>query len=85
MRRRLLIAGAAAAIAAAALSLGGAFRGGSVQAAAPVAPTRIADGVGLAGSGPGTDAAARTIKDASLADWTSFEFWRRLVKDMMYR
>jgi tetratricopeptide (TPR) repeat protein len=63
MRRRLLIAGAAAAIAAAALSLGGAFRGGSVQAAAPVAPTRIADGVGLAGSGPGTDAAARTIKE----------------------
>src|SRR5207247_1565073 len=61
--RRLLIAGAAAAIAAAALSLGGAFRGGSVQAAAPVAPTRIADGVGLAGSGPGTDAAARTIKE----------------------
>src|ERR687887_55630 len=39
MRRRLLIAGAAAAIAAAALSLGNALQGGSVQAAAPVAPT----------------------------------------------
>jgi len=40
MRRRLLIAGAAAAIAAAALSLGDALRGGSGQAApAPVATT----------------------------------------------
>ena len=38
MRRRLLIAGAAAAIAAAALSLGNALRGGSGQAAARPAP-----------------------------------------------
>jgi len=38
MRRRLLIAGAAAAIAAAALSLGNALRGGSGQAAARSAP-----------------------------------------------
>ena len=38
MRRRLLIAGAAASIAAAALSLGDALRGGSGQAAPPPAP-----------------------------------------------
>src|SRR5919198_337123 len=63
MRRRLLIAGAAAAIAAAALSLGNAFQGGSVQAAAPVAPTRIADGVGLGGSGAGAGSAATTVRD----------------------
>jgi tetratricopeptide (TPR) repeat protein len=63
MRRRLLIAGAAAAIAAAALSLGNAFQGGSVQAAAPAAPTRIADGVGLVGSGAGAGSAATTVKD----------------------
>src|ERR687887_431025 len=63
MRRRLLIAGAAAAIAAAALSLGNAFQGGSVQAAAPVAPTRIADRVGLGGSGAGAGSAATTVKD----------------------
>jgi tetratricopeptide (TPR) repeat protein len=63
MRRRLLIAGAAAAIAAAALSLGSAFRGGSVQAAAPAAPTRIGDGVGLAGAGAGAGSAATTVRD----------------------
>jgi tetratricopeptide (TPR) repeat protein len=63
MRRRLLIAGAAAAIVAAALSLGSAFQGGSVQAAAPAAPTRIADGVGLVGSGAGASSAATTVKD----------------------
>src|ERR1043166_7819309 len=62
MRRRLLIAGAAAAIAAAALSLGSAFQGGSVQAAAPAAPTRIADGGGLVGSGAGAGSAATTFK-----------------------
>jgi tetratricopeptide (TPR) repeat protein len=38
MRRRLLIAGAAAAIAAAALSLGDALQGGSGQAASPLVP-----------------------------------------------
>jgi tetratricopeptide (TPR) repeat protein len=63
MRRRLLIAGAAAAIAAAALSLGNAFEGGSGQAAAPAAPTRIADGVGLVGSGAGASSAATSVKD----------------------
>jgi tetratricopeptide (TPR) repeat protein len=63
MRRRLLIAGAAAAIAAAALSLGNAFQGGSGQAAAPAAPTRIADGVGLVGSAAGAGSAAATVKD----------------------
>jgi tetratricopeptide (TPR) repeat protein len=62
MRRRLLIAGAAAAIAAAALSLGNALQGGSVQAAAPASPIRIADG-GLVSSGAGTDAAATTIEE----------------------
>src|SRR5438034_3699571 len=63
MRRRLLIAGAAAAFAAAALSLGSAFRGESVQAAAPAAPTRIADGVGLVGSGAEAGAAATTVDE----------------------
>ena len=53
MRRRLLIAGAAAVIAAAALSLGDAFQGGSVQAAAPAAPIRLGDGVEL-GAGSAT-------------------------------
>jgi tetratricopeptide (TPR) repeat protein len=62
MRRRLLIAGAAAAIAAAALSLGSALQGGSVQAAAPAAPTRIADGVGVLGSGSGAGSAATTVE-----------------------
>lgn len=61
MRRRLLIAGAAAAIAAAALSLGNAFRDGSVQAAPPAAPTRVVDGVGLVGSGAAS--AATTVKE----------------------
>src|SRR5438132_7179441 len=54
MRRRLLIAGAAAAIAAAALSLGDALQGGSGQAAArpEPGPTLLAGATaGLAGPG----------------------------------
>ena len=42
MRRRLLIAGAAAVIAAAALSLGAALQGGSGQAAPQAAPEPVA-------------------------------------------
>jgi tetratricopeptide (TPR) repeat protein len=60
MRRRLLIAGAAAAIAAAALSLGDAFRGGSVQAASPPAPRASADGVLLAAN-TGSRSIATTV------------------------
>jgi tetratricopeptide (TPR) repeat protein len=64
MRQRLLIAGAAAAIAAAALSLGDALRGGgSVQAAAPPAPRPALSDAALSGAGAGTGArsAAETI------------------------
>jgi tetratricopeptide (TPR) repeat protein len=63
MPRRVSLGGAPAAIAVAALSLGDAFRGRSVQAAAPAAPTRIVDGVGLVGSGSGAGSAATTVKD----------------------
>ena len=59
MRRRLLIAGAAAALAAAALSLGGALRGGSVQAAPPQ-PRTISDG-GVPGAATGAGSAAPTV------------------------
>ena len=60
MRRRLLIAGAAAALVAAALSLGGAFKGGSVHAAAPPQPRTISDG-GIPGAGTGAGSAAVTV------------------------
>jgi tetratricopeptide (TPR) repeat protein len=63
MRRRLLIAGAAAAITAAALSLGSAFKGGAVQAAAPAAPARSAGGVGLPAAGAGAGSATTTVKE----------------------
>jgi tetratricopeptide (TPR) repeat protein len=60
MRRRLLIAGAAAAIAAAALSLGDAFRGGnSVQAAAPSVTKPVLSDPALAGAG--TRSAATSV------------------------
>jgi tetratricopeptide (TPR) repeat protein len=62
MRRRLLIAGAAAAIAAAALSLGGAFRGGaSVKAAAPPAPSPAVSDAALSGTAGGGGSAAKTV------------------------
>jgi tetratricopeptide (TPR) repeat protein len=62
MRRRLLIAGAAAAIAAAALSLGNAFRGGSVQAASPPPARRAsADGTLLAAN-TGSRSIATTVE-----------------------
>jgi tetratricopeptide (TPR) repeat protein len=61
MRRRLLIAGAAAALAAAALSLGNAFRGGSVQAAAPPTPRHTAAEAASLASDTGSRSAATTI------------------------
>ena len=61
MRRRLLIAGAAAAIAAAALSLGNAFHGASGQAAAPLPPVRASGEAASLASDTGSRSAATTI------------------------